>query len=286
MAEILELADHPLASGQARQLENAVLTPGGIVMDRVLVAYRPNRGGDLVRIGQKDIRGLAQFSVDTDFRAGHQLLRIYHGESEDYEIGLSAEDQGSLRIDEFKDSVPIIPQPDEAANWMCERLGLDTGSFKLGQKPLSWQRGVGRDPAVSRLAPLHIVTAQTVEHAKELVMASGKVTQAQSDLIGADRLRANMVINAPNFTPLIERLITGITVGGKLRLLKVRDTERCPIPGNDQKTGDKMSDLVHAYPALPKSAGHAVLGAYFVPILEPGEEAIVSKGDKVEFMFD
>lgn len=290
MAEITGLADYPLTGARARQLEAAEINPGGMLMNRILVAYRLGDVG-FERIGQKQFPELAQFEVEIDeepvphflisrgehTRWGEPSWWIRLFEDEDH---LSGPD---THVNEFGDATPVIRRI-SAGRWLSRELVATDDLIHLGQKPLSWQRGEGRDMSQAAVAPLHVVTKQSVEHAKSLINRE-KVSDEKAAAVTEDRLRANIVIDAPEHDPLSELDIAALRIGD-LTLVKARDTERCNVPGIDQQTGENMQDLPLAYKNLPRSAaGIAVLGAYFYPLLEQGEEVTVCRGDDVEFIF-
>lgn len=290
MAEIVGLADYPLTGAQARAHESAAINAGGMLMNRIFVLYRLNSEGDFARVSQKQFPKLAQFSVEEDSSAPITGFTIAHGNSQTwlrlFDDDFEAYCPKPTIISEFGDETPVIRRGTSSSRWIGLQLGLpEPDILQLGQKPLSWQRGDGRDMSKAKVAPLHIVTLQSLEHAKSLIDRD-RVSEEDAASIGVERLRPNIVIDAPEHGSLAELNVKALRIGG-LTLPKARDTERCNVPGLDQRTGEKMGDLPHAYKRLPKSEkGVAVLGAYFYPDLNTGEEIEIAQGDKVEFIFD
>lgn len=279
MARITGLSTFPLTGGRARSHQRLEVGPCGAIEDRLFVLYAPHDERGFVRVNQKHQPRLAQFAAEVVMDQGQPVLfRVTH-DGDTLELPIIAAGRSDTRVYEYGEYSPGHDQGDEVAAWFARHLGMQ--SVRLMQKTLDWQRGVGRNPATTKVAPLHMITEQTVAAIDARIPKGRHLTT-----ITHDRFRPNIVIDAPEQPALVEHNMQSMMINGTHAavLEKVRDTQRCVVPGIDQTTGQQMRDVAFTYRNLPQSQGNAVVGAYLAPQIELGQTTILQVGDDVDIV--
>lgn len=273
MGHIEALFDYPLTGAQARGHEAVEVGPCGILEDRRFVLGAPDpRGDTLKRVSQSQVRELAQLSVSS--ACDENLLVIRHDGVVALRVDWPHTSGAEVEINEFDELAPAVDVGEEAAEWFEDFTGIK--DIRLLRKTDWWQQGCERDPATTIVAPLHIVTSQTLAYAAAAV--------GTPDVSYADRFRPNIVLDMPGERPFAENHWQEVQIG-QVTLRLARLTERCPVPGNDQKTGEKRGDLPRVYPQFPRSSGgKTVFGVYMYPQVAPYARECLRLADSAEVM--
>jgi uncharacterized protein YcbX len=241
-------------------------------MDRAWVLYDADKPAtERNRISRKNhqLPEIARLRVTLEDHDA--VLRLEDGERSPLYVPFVTEGEPNCTVNEFDTPTPAIDAGDEAAEWFADGFprSQELGRIRLAQKTSEWLLGFGLSPHERRVAPLHIVTVQSIEEAKHT---------ADSELIDHRRFRPNVLVDAPEFTSGDERHWLEFRLGELVVSLK-GDTVRCEYIGQDPTTGDNVGDL-----SVGKLPVKSKFGIYVFPILEPGELALVQLHDTVEVL--
>jgi uncharacterized protein YcbX len=268
MAELVAIYDYPMTGGQGRNLDQGWLSAAGFVYDRAFVLYDasiPEGKRNRVSRTQAQLPALAQ--LVTKQAVDGSSFTIEHGDRK-LEVGFLIGTEPNCTVNEFNDPTPTIDMGDDAARWFLDSFPeLKTkGEVRLAQKPNEWLLGHGTSPRERKVAPLHIVTLQSVEAAQ--------VSQ-NNPLAGYDRYRPNIVINAPDH-PAGSEVLWKYMILPEVDLKVNCETVRCEVTKQNQLTGENLNDLsIQGFPNKNK------FGIYVEPLLLPGELARVALQDKL-----
>lgn len=279
MAEITQLAEFPLTGARQQLRQEAAVCVGGMLRDRLFVMWRPDENDIPTRVSRSQISDIARFTAEVD--SAIDTMTLSHAQhSWSLMFNIASSDQPDFYLTEFGDRVPVIECGDKAAKLVQEALGRD--DIRLAQKTLAWQRGEIYNPKTVAVAPLHIITLQSFAYAMHLAQQRG----AQDKGATVDRVRANIVIDAPELEAMAElrrdfyipSIDLGLDWAG-------RDTERCNVPGQDAESGVQQADLPRGFkdlPVSPRNATKRLLGTYAYAALPLGELRTLRVGQQVD----
>ncbi len=265
MGEISGLATCVLTGGRAENKSHLLMRRAGPLGDRKAVLFDPETGK---RVSQKQHSKLAQIAARS-ISGGR--LQFSHAEAG--ELVVASRDITSCTfVNEFGDLTPVFDAGDPN-DYFSRFLGK---TVHLGIKTLQWQHGGHIPPAQRANAPLHIITDETV-------------AQYQDDVRGisfdGSSFRPNIRLSGyEGVVPETEWIGKAIAVNGIAIAAIHRPTKRCPVPGNNQLTGEKEGNVQKIYRDLPKAEddGSPLFGVYAYPLLNPLEARMLEVGMPVE----
>ncbi len=273
MGEVVGVATYPLTGGRAYDHGGSPVQvlAGGLENDRLYVPYSPH---DNRRVGIGQYPGLT--AVRAEVRADPPALILTGSRlaaSDITMLALPATGGPELTIDEFGDPTPIVDCGDIAANAFSNMFGND---LRLGRKTADWMNGAGIDPALRRVAPLHIVNEASVRELK------GRHPEFAFDAL---RFRGNLLVDG--FEPFSEADWVGRQLRiGSFTVEITRRTTRCPAPGFDPHTGENLKDVPKMYREFvgerPDGTGKPTFGVYGYPIAV--NETQVYRGAEVSLL--
>jgi uncharacterized protein YcbX len=283
VGELIAIDQFPLTGARAVPLDEAALGPAGLTNDRQYVLYdatepapahkyneRPPYVPDTyARVSQRQEPGLAQLTATYGEPGG---LYVWHDNTDILEINLMRDPAQaySIFVGEFGDSTPCVDAGDDAADFFCSYLGRE--GIRLARKTDGWMSGEGVLPKDRANAPLHIVSADSVD-----------ALQGEQDVyFGHDRFRPGLV--ATSVGAIETRWIGRVIRIGEAYARVTRATERCPVPGTHQRTGENRKDVPRLYRGFPRGPnGKPAFGVYAYPLLEPDKERpVIRQGDEIE----
>ncbi len=275
---VTELNAYPLTGARAESMEFALMSPGGIVTDRLFVLYDSSKGTDEEnRVSMKRFPKLAQVYVDPITEIDQAEIHIPGCST--LTVGVSQDEQDCF-VNEFGDSTPCVDMGDEAGEAFAHFLGFD--EVRLAQKTIAWHLGEhGDDIAKRRVAPLHIVTEESLGELR-------KRAAPMNMFMGFDnrRFRPNIILQTGD-RAFAENEWVGQNIKIGATVLEVtEETVRCPVPGYDPTTGKSMKDIPKLYRGLKKSDKNQkpVYGVYARPLVEPGNVDRIQVGDNARIV--
>lgn len=267
MIEVAELARYPLTGAQAEHLEKTLMTAAGIACDRVLVLYDSTADSTVKpRQSQKEHHGLAAIQATTSVNGTE--ITFPGGQTDEVQFKLQGE---SIRVDEFGTVTPAYDMGDYWAERFADHF--DTDGLRLALKSHFWRLGYGLNPRDRSNRPVHIVSTASVDYLKSL---------GENADFDASRFRPNIVLSG-DLEPFGENDWIGqtIRIGGVLYTI-LKHTQRCPVPGIDQETGENRKDVPKLYKHLPTNEkGRPVFGVYGFPLLHGTGMMPIAVGDMV-----
>ena len=278
MGSVAEVYDHPLAGARARQRTGVAVAAGGSITSRLFTAYDGNDPNHN-RLNAIPVDNLTLIDADIDLSVKQLTLR--HDGEEILSLPVSYAKTGDTFITEFRQRTPAIDTGDDTAAKLEEFTGYK--GIRLAQKLLSWQHGIGRNPATDKLAPIHVVTKQSLAYLDGDWRAIGH--EAPIDELDR-RPRADFILDMPELEPLEDIKINRLRLGDLTLTRTVKGaTERCLIPGIHPRTGERLAGWRKVYRSLPKSeADKPVFGIYLAPELATNETTQVWRGAEAEVL--
>lgn len=281
MGEITGLYSYPLVSGLAIEHAQMPVGPFGPLGDREFVAASPgpNPGEPWQRINQKGHPELARAGIVNEGPveilevAGQGRVTLPDSQSRDIQASV-------VSIDEFDDIVPVIDLGYSPAKLV--RNLVNVPQTRLLAKHSDWVSGkIGPAPDKRRAAPLHVLSMATIRELQKRAKDVGKRVSEN----GAE-LRANIIVDDPEIGPFEETSWVGRTalVGG-LEIYFHRATPRCPIPGVDQKSGERVNVIPTLWKDLEKNErGKPIVGVYAVPQILGSDTVNLATGQPFELL--
>ncbi len=233
---------YPMTGTQSLSIEaTEFCSNGGLRGDRELVAYDSSQTSDegfFKRISAKQApRMLGLISCRggdtyTGDNFNNQIIPIDYGVSEQ-----------PISIDEFGDETIAYDLGDVVASNISNYLGKNFEHVRVAMvdsRP---------DKETRAVAPIHLASVASVEYvANELELDYSEVV---------NRFRLNFVVeDTQDDSPFSELYWDNIVVGNLGNVIKIhRQTVRCPVPGFDSSTGDRIGDIPKLYRShFPKDA--------------------------------
>ena len=238
MIEVTGIFRYPLTGAAAESLEVSNVLPSGLEHDRHLVLYDSSVEGKVKpRVSQKQLPRLACYGAF----AHDETTELYLPNYGNFFVDESSVGE-PVMVEEFGDATPCFDLGDQFANRFSSQLGRP--ALRLAIKSLDWIAGRVVPVADRACQPMHLVSMPTVRVLQ--------ARQPQSNF-GAERFRANVWADG-DIEPFAENDWVGktIVINGEEYMVS-RPTERCPVPGYDQRTGVNRKDVPKLYRELPKS---------------------------------
>lgn len=276
---------YPLSGARGEPLSEAVVLDTGIEFDHQWIVYDTDKTVLLddpqypdkqvvahARIDQKSERG-ARLARVTSTMVGQQLRLTWDDEELLLDDGWGGD---PLFVDEFKDPTPCRSFDPDVVAPLGRLVGASVG---IACKTMSWVSGEGILPSQRAVAPLHIVSANSVDALREEAGNRGLGD------FGPDRFRSQLVVGG------LDPFREDDWVGGRLRIGDMvvhvtRLTPRCKIPGpgRDQHTGEhsnQLPALLRELRATPSGAPNFGVYGYpentgrnIFPIISIGQEVV------------
>lgn len=267
MIEVVQICRYPLTGARAETLEHADILASGLRGDRKLLLYQAaSEDEPAKRASQLEFPSLSCVQA----RTAEDSTEIYIPNYGNFYIQ-DTDDPTELTINEFGDQVPAVDAGDAFARRFQKYLGKE--NLRLAQKSAAWMLGGLTHPQERVNRPLHIVSMASVRELQQRMPLAN---------FGAERFRPNIVIDG-DLEPFEENqwLEHPVVING-IAYQITQLTQRCPVPGYDQRTGAKKKDVPKLYKGLQKnSKNRPVFGVYAVPTLNTNEETTVGLGYQV-----
>ena len=227
-AHVARLFVYPVKSCAGVALDEAVLTPSGLDLDRAWMVV--DARGEFV--SQRELPRMAL--IRPQLRTFEIVLRAPGMLA----LHLSIEGvEAPVRVQVWDDEVSAYDMGDVAAQWFSDFLGrpLRLVRFDPDHQRLSsfrWTRGVEASNQFSDGFPL-LVSSEAA-----LADLNARLASAGHPPVGMERFRPNLVLGGVG--PFEEDHLNELritTAQGLVRLRLVKPCARCPIPDSDPATG-------------------------------------------------
>jgi uncharacterized protein YcbX len=270
-------------------------------IDRQFVLYDP-KTLEVVRTKDGGVKEL--FYIAARIGGGALILDMYDPSSpdkwpcmkRDYDV-IRDRSEPDVFVNEFGENTPLWDMGDRAAWRISDFCHTDV---RLGQKTTEWLSAPASVAKDRKLAPLHVVSLQSLQHLGELIL--GHLPDADEVLMLTEQVRAGMVIDLaedeyeagaewPDFewgtgTKFVDD--SGNTIGD------IVPCKRCEVPGKLPLTGAKSPLFIPGqYRQMPKvdhtkSNGEptqkSVLGVYATPNPANGVSFAVEVGQELKLV--
>jgi uncharacterized protein YcbX len=256
---------YPLTGARGIACEEATLDTGGFTGDHEYVLYETGPDGGFERVSQKQCRMLAQVAVRPieDFglyvERDPELVAAEGARPWGMSVPLLAQASFTeiIEVNEFGD----LTQCHDMGHGPAQAFtGLLQREVRLARKTRTWLAGEIVIPKVRNNATIHVALAETVEYLADQLPRNPDGERP----FGPDRLRAQLVVSG--FPQFADKLLVGgrLVVNDTASINLDRDTLRCQVPGNNQRTGQKMGDFPRVYPHAPRdeTGRKPVIGVY------------------------
>lgn len=251
-----DLFIHPLKSGAALPVRQALLTDTGLQYDREWMVVDDR--GEFV--SQREVPRLAL--VRSELRHSELVLRAPGMIA--LHLRLDAA-EGELRVQVWNDEMPAFDMGDLAAQWISDFLGvkrLRMAAFDSETRRLSEARWSGGVQALNTFTdgfPLLVLSHASMDELNRRLQAAGHAP------VGPERFRPNLMlqgVDTPHGEDQLDTLEIA-TAEGPVVLKLTKPCPRCPIPDIDPATAERghvVGDLLQGYRQHARVGGAVAFG--------------------------
>jgi uncharacterized protein len=294
-AHIARLFIYPVKSCAGIELQEAVLTPTGLDLDRAWMVV----DADGVFVTQRQLPRMALIQPTLK---RHEMVLRAPGMLALYVAIESVEEPATVKV--WNDVVPAWDMGDVAAQWLTDFLSLTDAGLPATNAPK--YRLVRFDPEVERLSSLKwtdgvLAPNQFADGFPVLVASTGSIDELNRKLleaghaaVGVERFRPNIVLGG--LEPHDEDRLLSYqvsTASGTVVLRPVKPCARCPIPNIDPATAQSspaVGDTLQTYRQDARMDGAITFGMNAIVIsglgADDGPDTVLRVGQAVAGEFD
>lgn len=253
---LAELFLHPLKSGAALPVRQALVTETGLQYDREWMVV--DAGGEFV--SQRELPRLAL--VRSELRHSELVLRAPGMIA--LHLRLDAA-EGELKVQVWNDEMPAFDMGPLAAQWVSDFLGakglrlaaFDSQAQRLS--PAHWSGGVQARNTFSDGFPLLVLSRASLQGLNQRLTAAGHPPVAM------ERFRPNLVLEGLDEPHAEDHLheLNIATDDGPVIIRLTKPCPRCSIPDIDPATAERqghVGDLLRTYREHPRVGGAVAFG--------------------------
>jgi hypothetical protein len=278
-ARIARLSIYPVKSCAGVDLDEAVLTPAGLDLDRAWMVVDAQGEG----MTQRELPRLAL--VRTQLKHHEVVLRAPGMLA--LHLAIDAVEQ-PVRVRVWDDEVAAYDMGDVAAQWFTDFLGTRLRLVRFDPEhrrlsSLKWTGGVEAPNLFSDGFPVLVASEAS------LAGLNARLARAGRAPVGMERFRPNIVLSGIEAHDEDRVRELRVAAEGPVLLRLVKPCGRCPIPNIDPATGTSdpaVGDALQAYRQDPRLNGAVTFGMNAIVVA--GEDQVLRVGQAVagDWSFD